>query len=409
MINPQVCSLPDAQQILINAAQPVTGETIPSGQALGRVLYEDIMTPHAFPDTRRSAVDGYAVANIDAERFHICETLGAGQISSCQLTNGDAAAVMTGATVPEGSVAVIRVEDCEVEEETLVLKKQPENGENINRVGEETGADQTVLTRGTRLDPIKHSVLCCLGVAEVKVFQLPRIGILVTGDEVLQLGDQHQPGSVYDSNRHFLASCLAQLGLTAKVIGPVKDDEKTIKDSVNLLAEQCDLVISSGGVSMGKYDFIRPLLHSSGFDVLINRTGIKPGRPLIVARNAKALFFGMPGYPAACLVNFFYYLLPTVKKLMGMTDTLPVTRRIRIGTDLKGRKGRWDIIRARVEQSDDTESAHPLDSQLTSHFLNFAMSDGLIMLDADTDRAMTGELVNLLDFRLQYSDKAVWS
>ncbi len=212
---------------------------------------------------------------------------------------------MTGATVPVGSVAVIRIEDTELDQERLVVHKDVVDGDNINSIGEEMTADVMILSAGTRLTPVKHSVLCCSGKAEISVYRRPRVGILITGDEVLQLGQSHRPGSVYDSNRHFLSGCLARLGIQCRVLGPVNDDEATIRSSLDQLASECDLVISSGGVSMGKYDFIRPLLHSSGFDVLVNRTGIKPGRPLIVARRDQTLFFGMPGYPAACLVNFF--------------------------------------------------------------------------------------------------------
>ncbi|PLY00421.1 MAG: molybdopterin molybdenumtransferase MoeA [Desulfuromonas sp.] len=394
--------LPSAQQKLITAATAGGCETIASAAALGRVLAEDIHTPRAFPDTRRSAVDGYALDQTGRELYRVGETLGAGELPQQQLGGAQAAAVMTGATVPEGGIAVVRVEDTERDGDDLIVKAGVSAGENINNIGEEMAAGTIILRAGTRLTPVAHSVLCATGIAEVSVYRLPRIGILITGNEVLQLGAPHRPGSVYDSNRHFLVGCLTQLGLDCTVLGPVNDEEVAIRNGLEELAESCDLVISSGGVSMGKYDFIRPLLHSSGFELLVNGTGIKPGRPLIVARRDGTLFFGMPGYPAACLVNFYYYLLPTLKALMGLTEVMPVTRPVVLAETLKGRKGRWDILRLHLDSRDGQTRAWRLSSQLTSHFLNFGNCTGLTMLDAESDSAAAGDCIELLDFRLQF-------
>ena len=397
-----VQSLPEAQRILLDAARPVATESIPTEAALGRVLAENIVTPRAFPDTRRSAVDGYAIDQPDLQEYRIVEILGAGELPQKQLAAGQAAAVMTGATIPQGGIAVVRIEDTARQGDILTLDKAVEENENINRIGEEMEAGAQILSTGTRLTPVKHGVLCCTGISEVKVHRLPRVGVLITGDEVLQLGTAHRPGSVYDSNRHFLVGSLAQLGIRCTVLGPVRDDEETIRAGLEQLSSECDLVVSSGGVSMGKYDFIRPLLHSGGYEVLINRTKIKPGRPLIVARREGTLFFGMPGYPAACLVNFFYYLLPTLRALMGLRNPLPRTRQVRLAGDLQGRKGRWDVIRVRLQTVQGRELAERLPSQLTSHFLNMGRCDGLVLIDEDQERVVAGEDVALLDFTLQF-------
>lgn len=394
--------LPDAQRILIDAAQPMATEVISTRSALGRVLAEDIVTPYAFPDTPRSAVDGYALNQVGLSNYQIVATLGAGQLPEQPLHAGQAAAVMTGATVPQGSIAVVRVEDVAVDGNLLTVQSEVKKKENINRIGEEMEAGVCILQAGTRLTPVNFSVLCCAGIAEVKVHCLPRVGILVTGDEVLQLGQTHKPGSVFDSNRHFLVSSLAQLGIECQVLGPVKDNEVTIRESLEQLSAQCDLVITSGGVSMGKYDFIRPLLQSSGYRMLVNRTKIKPGRPLMVACKDDTLFFGMPGYPTACLVNFFYFLLPAVKRMMGLNDVLPPTRKVRLADDLKGRKGRWDVLRMQVKGEPGDVLAYRAASQLTSHFMNMGMCDGLVLLGGECDGINSGTEVDLLDFALQF-------
>lgn len=402
MANIDMLPLPDVQRLLIDAAPKPATETIATAAALDRVLAESIVVPHAFPDTRRSAVDGFAISAPGLEHYRVIETLGAGELPQQHLKAGEAAAVMTGATVPAGSFAVARVEDSEIHDDILTLKQDVSSGENINPIGAEMAQGKTIYSDGTRLGPVKHSVLCCTGIAKIKVFRLPKVGILITGNEVLQLGEAYRPGGVYDSNRYFLAGCFAQLGIPYQIIGPVPDNETSILNSLDQLAEECDLVISSGGVSMGKYDFIRPLLHANGFEILVNRTRIKPGRPLMVARRNETLFFALPGYPAACLVNFFYYLLPTVRKLMGLSQVSPLTRRVTLGTGLQGRKGRWDIIRMRLQTENTREYACKLDSQLTSHFLNFAACDGLALLDNEVDEVSSGQEIDFLDFRLQF-------
>jgi len=394
--------LPEAQRILIDAALPTATEVIPTRSALGRVLATDIVTPHAFPDTPRSAVDGYAIDQIGLDHYQIVATLGAGQMPDQPLRAGQAAAVMTGATVPPGSLAVVRVEDVAVDGNLLTIQSEVKKKENINRIGEEMEMGACILRAGTRLTPVNFSVLCCAGIAEVSVHRLPRVGILITGDEVLQLGQVHKPGSVFDSNRHFLDGSLAQLGIHCQVLGPVKDNEVTIRDSLEQLSAECDLVITSGGVSMGKYDFIRPLLQSSGYRMLVNRTKIKPGRPLMVACKDDTLFFGMPGYPTACLVNFFYFLLPTVKRMMGLKDVLPPTRKVCLADDLKGRQGRWDVLRVQLKGEQGEALAYRAPSQLTSHFMNMGMCDGLVLLGGECDCAHSGDEVEMLDFALQF-------
>lgn len=394
--------LPDAQRVLIDAVTPLGTEMINTSTALGRVLAQDVITPRNFPDTPRSAVDGYALGQIGRQDYQIVQTLGAGVLPQVRLQARHAAAVMTGATLPEGSRAVVRIEESVVKGATLAIDGDVVEGDNINQVAEEMAVATTILDRGTKLTPVAYSVLCCTGIAQVKVYRLPRVGILITGDEVLQLGMNHLSGRVYDSNRHFLASCFAQLGIACKIIGPVNDDEMTIRASLDQLARECDLVISSGGVSMGKYDFIRPLLHSGGFELLVNRTGIKPGRPMIAARRDKALFFGMPGYPAACLVNFFFYLLPAVKKMIGLNDVLPRWSYGSLVSDLSGRKGRWDVVRVQLKTTVGRVFVDSSPSQLTSHFLNMGRCDGLVVLDAEMDHIPSGTDVAVLHFDAQF-------
>jgi molybdopterin molybdotransferase len=229
------------------------------------------------------------------------------------------------------------------------------------------------------------------------------VGVLITGSELLEPGEPHQAGKAYNSNCHLLYQVLTQLGMECTLMGPIADDPKLLQEALEELVRQNDVVVSSGGVSMGKYDYIRPLLQSAPYTSIVNRTRIKPGRPLVVAQRDATLCFGMPGYPAAFLTNMFVYLLPVLKKIAGWTGYQPEWRCVRMQVPACGRKGRCDLVRASISSRGAELCAEPLANQLTSHYLNLASCDALLLLDNDIDTLDSGELAQALIFtRLLY-------
>lgn len=389
---------PQALEKLLAAVSEVSCITVPTVDAAGYVLAEDIKTPRPFPDTRRSAVDGYALGSIDATSLELIDTLAAEDLPRGAMPNKAAVAVMTGATVPHSAKAVARVEDVRSEGRLIFPPQGLQEGENINNIGEEAGAGELVLQQGRYLDAVAHSVLCYLGVSEVRVYRRLKIGIMVTGNELLRPGQKHRPGMVYEANSFLLSRLLRQMGCEVDLRGPVADSPAVISQVLKQLGEENDLVVTSGGVSMGKFDYIRPLLEQSGFELLVDRTRIKPGRPLLVARRDGQLFFGMPGYPAAFLVNSFVYLLPVLRKLSGRQQLQPDIRLARLGEGVKGRLGRWDMIRVGLQYEGAELYATPLKSQLTSHFINMAACHGLVTLAHDCEALDKGEQVRVIDF-----------
>ncbi|MGM0416788.1 MAG: molybdopterin molybdotransferase MoeA [Thermodesulfobacteriota bacterium] len=391
-------NLHEALEILLNAVEPLSTQEISVADGCGRVLAAPVYTPRAFPDTPRSAVDGYALGSTDRNIFQVKECLGAGEISLQHLQLGDAAAVMTGATVPEGAVAVVRVEDTQERQGQVNVLTPIEEGCNINRVGEEAEPEQLILSRGHRLSAVDSSVLCYAGLENIEVYKRPSVGILITGSELLEPGEPHQAGKAYNSNCHLLYQVLVQLGLDCTLKGPIADDPELLQKALDELGAQNDVVVSSGGVSMGKYDYIRPLLQSAPYTGIVNRTGIKPGRPLVVAQRDATLCFGMPGYPAAFLTNMIVYLLPVLKKIAGWAACQPGWRCVRMQSPVHGRKGRCDLVRASISNRDAELYAEPLTDQLTSHYLNLATCDALLLLDSATDTLGPGELAQALIF-----------
>lgn len=394
----QNLSYPDALAGLLAAVHPVETSHLEIGDACGHVLATTIKTPRPFPDTRRSAVDGYALGTLETTGYSLLDTLAAEDLPRTELSGANAVAVMTGATVPEGSQAVVRVENTALKNQTVTLQETPQQGENINRIGEEFGKGELVLSAGVRLDAIRHSVLCYLGLDRVKVYRRPRIGVLITGNELLKPGQSHRPGMVYESNSYVLSNILRQMGMDVVVRGPVADSPEVIAKVVDQLAWQNDLVVTSGGVSMGKFDYIRPLLQQSGFELLVDRTRIKPGRPMLVARRDQKLFFGMPGYPAAFLTNIMAYLVPVLRKLSGLHNVQPEGRYARLLQPIRGREKRWDFVRVKLEQQGAVLTAAPVAKQLTSQYISMAHADGLIVLDDGCGGLAEGSEVKVLDF-----------
>ncbi len=400
MSNAKKLSYPDALDVLLDAIEPIDQQQVNVLDATGYILAETVTTPRAFPDTRRSAVDGYAFGALEPGRYKLTEVLGAENLPQQQVAEMTAAAVMTGATVPDGALAVERVENTELDGDYVVIKEALSDKQNINAIGEEAQAGEVFLEAGRPLGAIAQAVLCSLGLDQVVVYRKPRVGVMITGNELLRPGEPHQKGLVYECNSTLVKNTLEALGAEVTLVGPVADDPEALAQTLDELAASSDLVVTSGGVSMGKFDYVRPLLQRSGYELLVDKTRIKPGSPLIAAKKGNCLFFGMPGYPAAFLVNMFAYLVPVLKKLRGVADYRSPFRPVTLTAPLKGRTGRWDMIRVKLVYEGGQVLATPLKSQMTSHFLNMALCDGLVILDGDTEGMAAGETALVLDFSL---------
>jgi len=385
----------EALACMLEAAVSLPTHTVAVADASGCVLGEDLFAPRPFPDTPRSAVDGYALGQLGRQSYTVKEYLAAGAMPNVNLKADEAAAVMTGATVPQSCEAVVRVEDTQTHvdadaAEQVQIKASATRGSNINAIGEEAQAGALIMERGRRITEIEFSVLCYAGLKQITVHRKPKIGLLITGSELLQPGEEHRPGKTYNSNCYLLQGILARLGLECQVCGPVEDDFEALQQALARLASENDVVVSSGGVSMGKYDHVRPLLQGREFSCLVERTRIKPGRPLIVSQRDGTLFFGMPGYPAAFLTNLFAYLLPVLKKMAGWCNYQHTWTPVRLTAPARGRKGRSDFVRVKLTQEAGQLCAQPLPSQMTSHYLNMAACDALLLLDAATDNLPEG-------------------
>lgn len=386
--------------ILESIPEPGCAE-ISTRESLGRVLAEDLFIRRNFPDVRLSAVDGYAFRRGDDVWYRNMGSIAAGAQSGLSLEQGQCAAVMTGAPVPEGAECVVRIEQCEEEKEGVRSRIPLQPGDLINEIGSEAKAGTLLVRKGTRISKSLYPSLFYAGIPRVKVYEPPRVGMLLTGDELCDVDQTPAEGQVFNTNCYILESFMEALGLRITDQLQVVDDESAVRGALESLSESCDLVVSSGGVSMGRYDYVKKIFIEGHYRLLIQGTGIKPGRPLMVARKEKELFFGMPGYPAAFLTNCLIYLVPALKKACGRSDYSSRFITAVLATPLKAREGRLDLNRIAIEPDNGGWTARDAGSQKTSHFLNFSGVNGLAFLDEETGSAKQGDVIKCLHFDLE--------
>jgi molybdopterin molybdotransferase len=381
-------ALAEALNIILEAVSLPGSETISVRDALGRVLARDLPLERDFPDLPRSAVDGFAVQSGMKRQFKVVTEVAAGHLPDRKLQPGEAAAVMTGGVVPEGADCVVMLEECRREGTQLTVGITCRPGDMINPAGSEAAAGTLLASTGQRIGPGLFPALFCAGWAEVPVFRQPRVGILATGDELREVEDGHQPGMVFNTNRYIVEAVCTGLGLPCEVLPAVGDRPEAVTAALDDLCSRCDFVVTSGGVSVGRYDFVRRVLEDDPQDLLLAGTRIKPGRPLHVARRQSALVFAMPGYPAALLTNAFLYLAPALKKGMGRSDHASRWFTATTLNGFRGRPGRQYLARARLALRDGRWTATDPGSQFSSHFLNFAEVNGLVRLPLQVETSL---------------------
>lgn len=324
----------EARQILFDALAPVTGwETVPIRRALDRILFSDVVAPFDVPAHTNSAMDGYAVRIGDLSatgetRLNVVGTALAGNAFSGIVGAGQAVRVMTGAVLPHGADTVVVQECVRVEDNIVCIPAGQAGGQNVRQAGEDLARGKPALAAGKRLGPADIGLLASLGIGEVIVRRHLRVAFFSTGDEVAPINRPLRPGEVYDSNRYTLYGVLTRLGVDLIDMGVVRDDPAALEQALQQASEQADVILTSGGVSVGDADYIRELTARLG-DVGFWKLNIKPGRPLAFGRIGKAWLFGLPGNPVAVMVTFYQIVADALLRMMGC-DPLPERASFRV-------------------------------------------------------------------------------
>jgi molybdopterin molybdotransferase len=349
--DPNSLPVDKARELIRQFLTPITGvERVAIRGALGRVLGEDVISPVAVPSHDNSAMDGYALRfedlAADAETaLEIAGTAFAGAPFAGRVEPGRCVRIMTGGVLPEGADTVVMQERVASDGKTARIAPGQKRGQNIRRAGEDLRPGQVVLARGTPVRPAELGLIASLGIGEISVFRRLRAAFFSTGDELVSIGTPLAEGQIYDSNRYTIHGMLTRLGCEVIDLGVVRDDPAALEKAFHDAAAMADVVITSGGVSVGEADFTKDLMDKLG-EVVFWKIAMKPGRPLAYGRVGDAHFFGLPGNPVSVMVTFYEFVRDALLVLMGRDPVAPPpTFRVKCTTPLKKAPGRTEFQR----------------------------------------------------------------
>ncbi|WP_429091888.1 molybdopterin molybdotransferase MoeA [Aeromonas veronii] len=393
--------LSDALQgMLEQLASCCDNEQQPLPEALGRVLASDIASPLAVPPFDNSAMDGYAVRLSDLTSGTPLIMAGkafAGQPYQGEWPAGHCVRIMTGAPVPAGTDAVVMQEETQADGDRITFLAQPEPGQNIRRAGSDIGKGACVLPAGTRLTPREMPLLASLGVASVAVRRPLKVAIFSTGDELKPVGTPLAHGDIYDSNRYGVRAMLARMGCDCLDLGIIPDDPAQLRAAFIRADEEADVLITTGGVSVGEADFTKQLLDELG-EIGFWKLAIKPGKPFAFGRLPRAWFFGLPGNPVSAMVTFDQLVQPALAKLAGQHFERPLQLQAIAAEPLKKSPGRLDFQRGILSQGPNGLEVRSTGSQDSAVFSSLSQANCYIVLERERGRVAAGETVTVEPF-----------
>ncbi|HET9221231.1 MAG TPA: gephyrin-like molybdotransferase Glp [Roseiflexaceae bacterium] len=386
----------EAQRIIAAHVAPLGVEEVSSLAADGRVLAEDVFAGEDQPDVPKAAVDGYALRAADgaAERRVLAE-ITAGATHTATLPPGAAVRIMTGAPLPPGADAVIMVEQTDERDGMLHVERAVNQGDSVHTVGQDIARGTLVLARGTALGAAEIGLLATVGRVRVPVYRRPIVAVLATGDEVHEPDAPLEAGGIRDSNRYALMAAAREAGCETISLGIARDDQTLQRAAILAGLERADLLLTSGGVSMGTRDLIKPLLAELG-TVHFGRIAFKPGKPTTFATVRDKLVFGLPGYPVSSLVSFEVFVRPALRRLQG--DARPERPRIRVTLlePIKAPSDRPECQRAIVSWRDGQLTARSTGAQGSSRLLSLRGANALLLVPGDGQTYPAGAEIEAL-------------
>ncbi len=375
---------------------PLPPRAVPFTEALGLILAEDVIATEDLPPFPASVVDGYALRAADGTApRRVVGAQTAGRLNDVRVGPGEAVWITTGAPLPEGADAVVKVEDVDRADERITPRVAPRPGDNVRPVGYDIARGQPVLRRGTRLGPAEIGILATVNALAVSVYPRPKVAIMSTGDELVEPGVPLPPGHIRDSNRYTLMAAVRQFGGEPIDLGPVRDEADALRAALTRGLAEADMVLSTGGVSMGSRDLLKTLLAEMG-TIHFGRVRVKPGKPLTFATVDGVPVFALPGNPVSALVGFYLYVVPALRYRAGEVDWKRPRVRVRLAHDIRRETGRVEFQRAQVWREGETLWARTTGIQASSRLLSMVEADVLIRLEAEWDHVPAGTEVEAL-------------
>ncbi len=393
----------EAQRVIFESVALLGSESVTLEQSLGRVLSEDIRANRDLPPYHVSAMDGYAVRSADLTaapvNLEIIEDIKAGDMPRKTVQSGQCSRIMTGAPLPQGADAVMRVEDTqEISADTVQIGKSVPSGHDVRPRGENMREGEVVLTAGTEITPGVIGILATVKMGWMQVHRRPRVAILSTGDELEGINEPLDLNKIPDSNTYALMAQVQALGITPVLLGIARDDPAELEQYLKIGLEY-DVLLVSGGTSVGVHDYVRPTIEKLGVAMKFWRVAMKPGHPLAFGTTADTSVFGLPGNPVSSMVCFEEFVAPALRRMMGNPRLYRRTVTARLAHAVKMRPGRTEFVRVQLIHDDTGYLASSTGTQSSGVLLSMARADGLLVMpSASTGLAAGAQVtVQLLD------------
>ena len=392
-----------ARQIIPQFLAPLTEcESLPVSELLNRTLAADIQSPMNVPPHDYSAMDGYAVRSEDLAkapgRLTVIGSAFAGRLFKGRVAAGECVRIMTGALIPEGCDSVVMQEHVQVDGTSIEIKAGHQRGQNIRLVGEDMMQGSTVLTRGQVIRPAEMGLLASLGLTDAKVYRKLKVALFSTGDELQQPGTPLAPGEIYNSNRYTLLGMLGELGVEIIDMGTIRDDKASLKMALLDAAERADVIITSGGVSVGEADYIKQLLAEIG-EVVFWKIAMKPGKPLAYGKIGACHFFGLPGNPVAVMVTFQQFVRDALRALMGQRPKLLIEFQAVCQSPIRKVPGRTEFQRGILSKDENGGwVVHTTGAQCSGILSSMSKANCFIVIPAAQGNIEVGSIVQVQPF-----------
>ncbi len=399
-------SVAAAKQTILDKIVPIQGSVkVALRDALNQYLAKDVISPINVPPHINAAMDGYALAGEDlptneSQSYQVSGASFAGIPTDQVYTKGSVIRIMTGAVMPSSTDTVVPQEVVDISEDgSINIDTQQRAGQNVRYPGEDIEKGATLFKKGHRVSPADLGIIASLGKGEVDILRRPRVAFFSTGDELKSIGETLNEGDIYDSNRYTLFALLKNLDVEIIDLGVIRDTKEAIEQAFIEAADLADIVITSGGVSVGEADFIKPTLKKLG-DTHFWKIAMKPGRPLTFGSYHDSWFFGLPGNPVAVMVTFMQFVQPAINYLASGSITSDILIKAKCLQAIKKRPGRTEFIRAIVSQSDNGELEVKLTGKQGSGILmSMSLANCFIHLPVESNGINEGDVVEIMPFK----------